>query len=52
MPCTLKDLADLTVALRRQSKADDGCARETFTTSREQARKMARAFLDRRNVML
>jgi hypothetical protein len=32
---------------RRQAKADDGFARETFTQSREQARQTARAFLDR-----
>ena len=36
----------------RPGGPDDRCARETFTPSREQARKMARAFLDRRNAML
>jgi hypothetical protein len=34
-------------ARRRQAKADDGFARETFTQPREQARQTARAFLDR-----
>ena len=34
-------------ARRRQAKADDGYARETFTQPREQARQTARAFLDR-----
>jgi hypothetical protein len=42
-----KDLADRMAARRRQSKADDGYARETFTQPREQARRTARAFLDR-----
>jgi hypothetical protein len=32
---------------RRQAKADDGYARETFTQPREQARQTARAFLAR-----
>jgi hypothetical protein len=32
---------------RRQAKADDGYARETFTQPREQARRTARAFLAR-----
>jgi hypothetical protein len=32
---------------RRQAKADDGYARETFTQPREQARQTTRAFLDR-----
>jgi hypothetical protein len=34
-------------AQRRQAKAGDGFARETFTQPREQARRTARAFLDR-----
>ncbi len=34
-------------ARRRRAKADDGFARETFTLPREQARRTARAFLDR-----
>lgn len=42
-----KDLADRLSARRRQSRADDGYVRETFTQSREQARATARAFLDR-----
>lgn len=41
------DLADRTADRRRQAKADDGFARETFTQPREQARQTARAFLDR-----
>lgn len=42
-----KDLADRMAARRRQSRADDGYVRETFTQPREQARATARAFLDR-----
>ena len=34
-------------ARRRQAKADDGFARETFTQPLEDARQTARAFLDR-----
>jgi hypothetical protein len=34
-------------ARRRQAKADDGYARETFTQPREQVRQTARAFLNR-----
>jgi len=44
---TPKDLADRMSARRRQAKADDGFARETFTLPREEARERARAFLDR-----
>ncbi len=44
---TPKDLADRMAARRRQAKADDGFERETFTQPREQARRTARAFLDR-----
>jgi hypothetical protein len=47
MPRTPKDLADRVAARRRQPKADDGYARETFTQPRDQARQTARAFLDR-----
>lgn len=47
MPHTPKDLADRMEARRRQARADDGYARETFTQPREQARQTARAFLDR-----
>ena len=42
-----KDLADRMAARRRQARADDGFARETFTQSRDQARQTARAFLHR-----
>jgi hypothetical protein len=44
---TPKDLADRMRARRRQARADDGFARETFTLPREQAREQARAFVDR-----
>lgn len=44
---TPKDLADRMAARRRQARADDGYARETFTQPRDQARRTARAFLDR-----
>jgi hypothetical protein len=47
MTRTPRDLADWTASRRRQAKADDGFARETFTQPREQARQTARAFLDR-----
>lgn len=47
MAKTPRDLADRMVARRRQTKADDGYARETFTQPRDQARQTARAFLDR-----
>jgi hypothetical protein len=47
MPRTPKDLADRMAARRRRAKVDDGYARETFTQPREQARRTARAFLDR-----
>lgn len=46
-PRTPKDLADRMAARRRQAKADDGYARETFTLPREQARERARAYLAR-----
>lgn len=41
-----RDLADQVVVRRRQAKAEDGYARETFTQPRDQARQTARAFLD------
>jgi hypothetical protein len=47
MPHTPKDLAHRMAARRRRAKVDDGYARETFTQPREQARRTARAFLDR-----
>ena len=47
MARTPRDLADRMAARRRQAKADDGYARETFTQPREQARQTARAFLNR-----
>jgi hypothetical protein len=47
MAKTPRDLADRMAARRRQAKADDGYARETFIQPRDQARQTARAFLDR-----
>jgi hypothetical protein len=47
MPRTPRDLADRMAVRRRQAKADDGYARETFTQPREKARQTARAFLAR-----
>jgi hypothetical protein len=44
---TPKDLAERMAARRRQSVADDGCVRETFTLPRDEARIRARAILDR-----
>jgi hypothetical protein len=44
---TPRDLADRMAARRRQAKAEDGYARETFTQPQDQARQTARAFLDR-----
>lgn len=41
-----KDLAD-EMARRRKAWADDGFVRERFTLDRLEARKTARAFLDR-----
>ena len=52
MPKTPRDLAE-GMAERRQRRLrygtlrDDGYVRETFTQTREDARKTARAFLDR-----
>jgi hypothetical protein len=45
MAKTPRDLADRMAVRRRQTKADDGYARETFTQPREQARQTARAGL-------
>jgi len=44
---TPKDLAHRMAARRRQTQADDGYVRETFTEPRDQARETARAFLVR-----
>ncbi len=44
---TPRDLADEMAARRRARQADDGYVRETFREPREQARRTARAFLDR-----
>ena len=44
---TPKNLADRMVTRRRQPRADDGFARETFTQPRDEARQTARAFLTR-----
>ena len=44
---TPRDLADRMAARRRQAKADDGYVRETFRQPRDEARRTARAFLDR-----
>jgi hypothetical protein len=47
MARTPRDLADRMAARRRQAKADDGYARETFTQPREHARQTARALMNR-----
>jgi hypothetical protein len=47
MPRTPRDLADRMAERRDRRARDDGYVRETFTQSRENARKTARAFLDR-----
>ena len=44
---TPKDLAHRMASRRRQTQADDGYVRETFTEPRDQARETARAFLAR-----
>jgi len=44
---TPKVLAERMAARRRQARVEDGYARETFTQPRDQARRTARAFLDR-----
>jgi hypothetical protein len=41
-----RDLADR-MSRRRSASAEDGYVRQTFTQSREEARRTARAFLDR-----
>lgn len=44
---TPRDLADRMAERRDRRSLDDGYVRETFTQTREDARKTARAFLDR-----
>lgn len=47
VPKTPRDLAEGMAERRQRRLRDDGYVRETFTLKREDARKMARAFLDR-----
>ena len=47
MARTPRDLADRMASRREQLAGDDGFVRETFTQPRDNARKTARAFLDR-----
>jgi hypothetical protein len=47
MSRTPRDLAERMARRRREAKADDGYIRETFTLPREEARRKARAILDR-----
>jgi hypothetical protein len=47
MPGTPRDLAERMAARQQRRAIDDGYARESFTQPRENARKTARAFLDR-----
>ena len=47
MPGTPRDLAERMAARQQRRAIDDGYVRESFTQSRENARKTARAFLDR-----
>lgn len=42
-----RDLADTMARRRKTAAADDGFVRESFTQDRDEARKTARAFLDR-----
>ena len=42
-----RELADRMAARRRPAKAHDGHVREIFTLPRDEARRTARAFLDR-----
>lgn len=42
-----RDLADTMARRRKTAAADDGFVRESFTQARDEARKTARAFLDR-----
>ncbi|WP_441277072.1 hypothetical protein AB7783_05580 [Tardiphaga sp. 172_B4_N1_3] len=47
MPGTPRDLAERMAARQQRRALDDGYVRESFTQPRENARKTARAFLDR-----
>ncbi len=47
MPSSPRDLAGGMAARRLRQKIDDGFVREQFTQPREDARRTARAFLDR-----
>lgn len=47
MPGTPRDLAERMAARQQRRASDDGYVRESFTQPRENARKTARAFLDR-----
>lgn len=47
MPGTPRDLAERMAARQQRRAGDDGYVRESFTQPRENARKTARAFLDR-----
>lgn len=47
MPKTPRDLAEEMADRRQRRLRDDGYVRETFILGREDARKTARAFLDR-----
>jgi hypothetical protein len=47
MPKTPRDLADRMAERRVRRGPDDGYVRENFVQTREDARKTARAFLDR-----
>lgn len=47
MPGTPRDLAERMAARRQRRAIDDGYVRESFTQPRENARKTARAFLER-----
>ncbi|SFM28091.1 hypothetical protein SAMN03159423_0385 [Bradyrhizobium sp. NFR13] len=47
MPGTPRDLAERMAARQQRRAIDDGYVRQSFTQPRENARKTARAFLDR-----
>jgi hypothetical protein len=47
MPGTPRDLAERMAARQQRRAIDDGYVRESFTQPRENARKTARAFLER-----
>lgn len=47
MPRTPRDLADRMAERRDRPALDDGYVRETFTHTRDDARKTARAYFDR-----